>query len=55
MSTRGASAERPKRSFLCRTCGKKVRIPQGWSSGAASRRHYWAKHPEVMRGKGARR
>ena len=32
----------------CKTCGKKIRIPEGWSVGPAVRRHYWVKHPEVM-------
>ncbi|MBW3589835.1 MAG: hypothetical protein KY429_10490 [Actinobacteria bacterium] len=32
----------------CKTCGKTIRIPQGWTIGPAVRRHYWSKHPEVM-------
>lgn len=32
----------------CNTCGKAIRVPKGWSVGPAVRRHYWAKHPEVM-------
>jgi hypothetical protein len=32
----------------CKTCGKAIRVPQGWSVGPAVRRHYWAKHPERM-------
>ncbi len=32
----------------CKTCGKAIRIPKGWTVGPAVRRHYWAKHPERM-------
>ena len=32
----------------CRTCGKRITVPQGWSAGPAVRRHYWAKHRDVM-------
>lgn len=32
----------------CKACDKPIRIPKGWSSGAGVRRHYWAKHREVM-------
>ena len=32
----------------CRTCGKAIPVPRGWSHGPAVRRHYWAKHREVM-------
>ena len=32
----------------CRTCGAEIEIPEGWSVGAAARRHYWAKHPDRM-------
>lgn len=53
MPTR-SEAKDPSRSFHCNACGKKVRMPKGWGVGAASRRHYWAKHPEIMRGKGSR-
>ena len=34
----------------CNACGKRIHVPQGWSSGAATRRHYWKHHPDVMRG-----
>lgn len=37
-----------KRSAVCRTCGKRIRIPEGWTIGPAVRRHYWAKHRDVM-------
>lgn len=32
----------------CKTCGKAIRVPKGWTVGPAVRRHYWAKHPERM-------
>lgn len=32
----------------CKTCGKTIRIPKGWTTGPAVRRHYWSKHPEIM-------
>ena len=32
----------------CRTCGAEIAIPEGWSVGAAARRHYWAEHPDRM-------
>ena len=32
----------------CKTCGKTIRVPKGWTIGPAVRRHYWSKHPEVM-------
>ena len=37
----------------CKTCGKPIRVPKGWSVGPAVRRHYWAKHPERMESKRA--
>jgi hypothetical protein len=33
---------------LCRTCGDTIEVPDGWSHGPAVRRHYWAKHRDVM-------
>lgn len=39
-----------KRSTNCRTCGSIIRPrAKDMSLGAAVRKHYWAKHPEVMR------
>jgi hypothetical protein len=32
----------------CRACGKKIRVPKGWTSGPAVRRHYWKEHRDVM-------
>ena len=32
----------------CRICGSVIRIPKGWSTGPAVRKHYWAKHRDVM-------
>jgi hypothetical protein len=43
-----ARAKPKPKSPRCRTCGKTIRIPEGWSVGPAVRRHYWAKHREVM-------
>ncbi len=43
--SRGAAKTR---TALCNTCGRRFRVPDGWSVGAATRRHYWAKHREVM-------
>lgn len=37
-----------KRSFYCQKCQRRVRIPQGWTQLPSVRKHYWAKHPEVM-------
>lgn len=37
-----------KKRPICRTCGRRVHIPEGWSVGPAVRRHYWKHHPEVM-------
>lgn len=41
------SAGKPK-SPRCKTCGRAIRVPEGWSFGAAVRRHYWRKHRDVM-------
>ena len=38
----------------CRTCGKPIRIPKGWSRGSAIRKHYWSKHRDVMLGPGGK-
>ena len=35
-------------TYNCKACGRRVRIPKGWTRGPAVRRHYWAKHPEKM-------
>ena len=44
------------RSPRCHTCGQTIRVPKGWSAGSSTRRHYWAKHREVMQPeRGARR
>lgn len=37
----------------CKTCGKAIHVPRGWTIGPAVRRHYWAKHPERMEAKRA--
>ena len=36
------------RSFYCKECGRRVRLPKDWSILPAVRKHYWAKHREVM-------
>ena len=49
MSKKHSSSQRAeKRSFYCNLCARSVRIPTGWTRGPAVRKHYWAKHPEVM-------
>ncbi|HEX2196890.1 MAG TPA: hypothetical protein VHJ76_08185 [Actinomycetota bacterium] len=37
-----------RRAPRCRSCGELIEVPQGWSHGPAVRRHYWARHREVM-------
>lgn len=37
----------------CKTCGKTIRVPAGWTVGPAARKHYWRNHPERMEGKKA--
>lgn len=38
-----------KRSFACKACGATVRVrPKDLSVGAAVRKHYWKRHPEIM-------
>jgi hypothetical protein len=42
-------AKRTRRKLpRCKACDKPIRIPKGWSTGAAVRRHYWSNHREVM-------
>ena len=31
------------KSFLCKLCERRVRIPDGWTRGPAVRSHYWSK------------
>lgn len=47
-----AKGRAPKPKATCRTCGKRIRIPDGWTTGPAVRRHYWAKHRDVMQPEG---
>jgi len=43
------SSKQPRRKLpRCKACDKPIRIPKGWSTGAAVRRHYWSNHREVM-------
>lgn len=44
---RGEGSSKVK-SPKCRTCGKRIRVPKGWSAGPAVRRHYWREHRSVM-------
>lgn len=44
----GAAKVAAKKTALCHTCGRRIRIPEGWTVGPAVRRHYWAKHRTVM-------
>jgi len=44
------------RSCACKTCGKTIRPKaKEMSLGSAVRIHYWREHPEIMRGKPARK
>lgn len=42
--------KKAKKSALCKTCGRRIVFPPGWEVGPSVRRHYWRRHPEVMRG-----
>ncbi len=42
------------KSPVCRTCGKRIRIPKGWTAGPAVRRHYWREHRDVMQPEGTK-
>lgn len=37
-----------RRAPRCRACGEAIEVPPGWSHGPAVRRHYWARHRDVM-------
>lgn len=37
-----------RRAPRCRACGEAIEVPAGWSHGPAVRRHYWARHRDVM-------
>lgn len=50
-SREAASGKKPTRP-RCKICDKPIHVPTGWTRGPAVRRHYWAKHREVMQGKG---
>lgn len=43
-----ASQQAKRKLPRCKACDKPIRIPEGWSTGAGVRRHYWSKHREVM-------
>jgi hypothetical protein len=50
MPPAGSRAAAARKGPRCRRCNKPIRVPPGWSPGAATRRHYWRKHREVMMG-----
>ncbi len=52
MATKAKGRARPWR---CHTCGAAIRVPKGWSHLPAVRKHYWAKHREVMQPKRGKR
>jgi hypothetical protein len=39
------------RSFWCKECAARIRLPKDLGVGSGTRKHYWAKHPEIMRPK----
>ena len=44
------TSQKKTKSPRCSRCGKRIHVPQGWTVGPAVRRHYWAKHRDVMTG-----
>ncbi len=48
MSNDASSKRRTKKNPRCKTCGKVIRVPMGWSVGPAVRRHYWKQHRDNM-------
>jgi uncharacterized C2H2 Zn-finger protein len=42
------AAKKGRATVRCNTCGKVIRVPKDWSVGAATRRHYWRNHRDVM-------
>jgi hypothetical protein len=55
MAAKKARGSTPTRKApRCKTCGAVIRVPEGWSVGPAARRHYWAKHRDVMLPKAGR-
>ena len=47
----GSKGAQKNKSPRCRTCGKVIRVPKGWTQGPAIRRHYWREHREIMQGR----
>lgn len=47
-----AAIRKPARRKLprCSICERSIRVPKGWSGGAAVRRHYWRQHRDIMQG-----
>jgi hypothetical protein len=50
-ASQGKKAKKKAKSPRCKTCNQTIRVPKGWTAGPAVRRHYWAKHRDVMQGK----
>jgi hypothetical protein len=44
------ATKKPRKPTRCSKCGKTIRVPKDWSIGAATRRHYWRNHRDVMLG-----
>lgn len=42
------ASKKHRKATVCNTCGKTIRVPKDWSIGAATRRHYWRNHRDVM-------
>ena len=51
MAPRASQGNKKSKSPRCKTCNQTIRVPRGWSAGPAVRRHYWAKHRDVMQKK----
>lgn len=45
-----AAGGKKRRRPRCRICDKPIPVPKGWTQGPAVRKHYWAKHREIMSG-----
>jgi hypothetical protein len=42
------ATKKGRTTVRCNTCGKTIRVPKDWSPGAATRRHYWRNHRDIM-------
>lgn len=54
MAAHSRAKKGARKAPRCKECGKAIRVPEGWNAGSAARKHYWAKHREVMQPKGNR-